>query len=330
MSELLKLAHFWHTNGFTDIWSFASTLVVPVLLSQSTWVYHYIRLRKLRRAFHRNAKSAEDFSISLPLWSLKAASRSTARFSRSDSSGRVEKLFGPTETFAKEDVLGAMQISDIFAGVFPNSVSVTLDNGELDVTRKTIIVIGSPAANFHARDLIERYRKFHGKELPVFYDDIEESEKTGAKLILKDNCGREFIGNASEEYAMIVRVRNHFGVSTGRYIYFIGGVHACGTLAAALYLRNNWQKFASADLGAVVLRVRKGRPEIYEVERFYEIKYAARNGWMGGFIPLGRGVSTKIIRKVFTMRSGSASPSGPNGDRRHRGGRRHGIGTSGG
>jgi hypothetical protein len=72
-------------------------------------------LSEFQRAFGDNVQTARDIFFSIPLWSLKERKRTISRFLRVDPSGRREEFYGPSNTFAREDILGAVYVSEMMA-----------------------------------------------------------------------------------------------------------------------------------------------------------------------------------------------------------------------
>lgn len=231
-------------------------------------------MTKFQRAFGRNVKIADDIFFSIPLWSLQERRRTIARFRRNDPGGNVEEFYGPTNTFAREDVLGAVYVTEVMARRFKRPIRFISDDVRMETdtwSKRSAIVVGSPIANYHARGVVRMHEQFHPQDLFIRFEDVEETEESGARSKLRDIQTNEvFASSDSNDYACIMRLNNRYGDETQGYVYLLGGIHAEGTQAAAIFLADCWRVFAATDgPAAVLLHLQRNQPETVLPLRYY-------------------------------------------------------------
>lgn len=142
-------------------------IATTILAAGWTFVRSFIRFRTLRRAFGRNVTQPERFFISVPLWSCKPGDRSVPRFARRGPTGALSELYGPDETFAKEDILGGMLISDLLARYFKRPLTVIPDDEKINWDGRTGILVGAQTANFHVDSLLKSFSSAHPDEILI-------------------------------------------------------------------------------------------------------------------------------------------------------------------
>jgi hypothetical protein len=231
------------------------------------WIKRLFAFYRLRKAFGRCADKTDNLVMSMPLWSVKEAPRETMRFQRRSHRGKIEEFYGPTETVAYQDFIGAIEIADLFADYHSRPIRVIQDDERPDWVGKTGILLGSPLANYHAKAIYDYYRQQHFGDLLIEIFGIPENEETEARMAFKD-CKTQIEYHASRdiEYAVIMRLNNYFGKKSRKgYIFIVCGIHAEGTLAAATYLRTHWQRFTSRKgPAAALIEMQRARPETYK------------------------------------------------------------------
>lgn len=258
--------------SWTDVADFLAKylgeIVVALILSGLAFMYsrakEKLRLWRFQASFGANVASSSSLLVSLPLWSVaEGASRATKRFRKVGPAGQVREYYGPTATFATDDILGVVQISDLFSKYFPKPVQIVSDNERVDWSGKTVVLVGSNLANFHTAGLVELLDPERKGYLPFEFVEIEENDESQAKVYFVDRLsGQEFRADDRREYAMVARVpavRQRRGSSC---FFVVAGIHSTGTLAAATYLRSNWRKFGSVrSRSGVILELARGQPE---------------------------------------------------------------------
>ncbi|TGY89279.1 hypothetical protein E5163_09175 [Marinicauda algicola] len=230
-----------------------------------------VRMRTLRRAFGRNVTSPDKFFISVPLWSCKPGDRAVPRFARRSPAGERQELYGPDNTFAMEDILGGMLISDLLARYFKKPLKVLPDDQKLNWDGRTGILIGAQTANFHVASVVKVFGSTYPDDLLIDIEVHEENEDTKGKITFVDKTdGTVFRSDYQCEYALIQRLSNRFSEDHTGYIFILAGVHASGTYAACQYLRNRWKRFARRPgPAAVLLKMEYGHPETALAVREY-------------------------------------------------------------
>lgn len=231
-------------------------------------------MRTFQAAFGRNVQTADDIFFSVPLWSLQERKRTITRFRRIDPVGNAEDFYGPTNTFAREDVLGAVTVTEMMARRFKRPIRFASDDLRVETEtwgKRSVIIIGSPVANYHARGVVRTHEQFHADDLFLSFDEITEDEKSGARTVLRDRAtGEKFASSDTDDYACVMRLNNRYGDETVGYFYLIGGIHAEGTQAAAIYLADRWRVFAKNDgPAAVLLHLQRNQPETVRAIRYY-------------------------------------------------------------
>lgn len=246
-------------------------IATTILAGSWTFAMRFWRFRTLRRAFGRNVTSPEKFFISVPLWSCKPGDRAVPRFSRKSPTGQSEELYGPDNTFAMEDILGGMLISDLLARYFKKPLAVIPDDQKIDWDGRTGILIGAQTANFHVASVIKTFESTYPDDLLIDIEVHEENEDTKSKISFVDKTdGTVFRSDYECEYALVQRLSNRFSEDKTGYIFVLAGVHASGTYAAAQHLRNRWHRFARhAGPAAILLRMEYSHPETALVVREY-------------------------------------------------------------
>lgn len=226
--------------------------VFPIVTFFLGWFINKIRkqlkFRTFRKVFGQVAEDPENILFSLPLWKVKETSRDETRFEKIGFDGKTEAFYGPDDTVAFDDLDATAQVASILAEFFPSPVNFTLDNDRrLEITGKTVIMIGSPLVNLRARSVLELVKQPHLD----FVDQEETTDHPARTGILDKRKGLVYDSSGDWQYSMILRVPNYR--TPGAYFFLVFGAHAAGTLAAGIYLKNNWEDFKDADPAAGVL-----------------------------------------------------------------------------
>lgn len=261
--------------------NFVIELVIAIVFTGVGYMIHSARrrmdMRKFQRAFGRNVENADDIFFSIPLWSLQERKRTITRFRRIDPIGNAEDFYGPSNTFAREDVLGAVYVTEMMARRFKRPIRFMSDDFKIETdtwSKRSAIIVGSPIANYHARGVVRTHELFHPEDLFVRFDEIPEDDESGARSVLRDSqSGEVFASGGADDYASILRLNNRYGDESMGYVYLIGGIHAEGTQAAAIFLADCWRVFASSDgPAAVLLHLQRGQPETVKPIRYYNAR----------------------------------------------------------
>ncbi len=241
--------------------------IVSLLGLTWAWLRNWLRLATVRRAFGRNVHRHDAVFVSLPLWTLLEGSRDVPRFRRTFRDVDHD-LYGPSEMYARDDIQGARQISDVFARIFREQVPFQPDVYSVDFEARTAILVGAYLANFDARTVRDQYERDWPDDLPLQFVDIEETPETGAAYVIRDKAtGVVYASDEHFEYAYIMRVPNNLGTFRGAYIFFLAGIHAAGTEAASLYFAKHWKRFARRQGPAfVLLKLPRDAPNQHTVE----------------------------------------------------------------
>ncbi len=233
------------------IWTI-ELIIFPIITFFLGWFITKIRkllkFRTFRKVFGQIAEHPENILFSLPLWKVKAASRDETRFEKIGFDEKIEAFYGPDDTVAFDDLDATAQVASILAEFFPTPVNFTLDNDRsLEITGKTVIMIGSPLVNLRARSVLDLVEQPHLD----FVDQEETADHPARTGILDKRRGLLYDSSGDWQYSMILRVPNYR--TSGAYFFLVFGAHAAGTLAAGIYLKNNWEEFKDADPAAGVV-----------------------------------------------------------------------------
>ena len=261
--------------------SFLVELAIAVVFFLVGYMVPRIRRRmdmsEFQKAFGDNVEKADDIFFSVPLWSLRERKRTVRRFRRIDPSGNSEEFYGPTNTFAREDVLGAVYVTEMMARRFKRPIRFVSDDHKIETdtwSKRSAIIVGSPIANYHARGVVRTHEQFHEDDLYLAFDRIEENEESGAHTVIRDrSTGETFASSERDDYACVMRLSNRYGDESIGYVYLVGGIHAEGTQAAAIFLADCWRDFAHSDgPAAVLLHLQRNQPETVRPIRFYNAR----------------------------------------------------------
>ena len=225
--------------------------------------------RRFKRAFGFVVDGGSNFAVSIPLWTLKSNDRDVPRFVKVNpwQAGKSEEFFGPSETFSSEDTKASRELAAILAEVFPQPPLILPDSQGVQYENKTVLMIGAPIANFHARGIFQEDVLGLGSTRPYIFVEKEESAASPSRVYLYDSQTRN--GHHADhvhDAAIVQRVRNPY--CDDGYLFIVAGSHAEGTFGAARYLRKNWESIAKQPIGSsvgVLLKVDRNNPEVQQV-----------------------------------------------------------------
>ena len=220
--------------------------------------------RRFKRAFGFVVESGANMAISLPFWTLKTNEREISRFlKKSIWSGEEEEYYGPTETFSADDVKASRELSAVVSEVFPQPTLIVSDRDILQFEDRTVLIIGSPIANFHARNIFQGDFFQMGANRPfVFREKYETTHSPSRTYVVSTNSRKEYYSDKAHDIGVVQRLRNP--CCDDGYLFIVAASHAEGTYGAARYLRNNWKWFAKQHIGStagVLLRVDRSNPD---------------------------------------------------------------------
>ena len=219
--------------------------------------------RKFKRAFGFVVESGENIAISMPLWTLKTNEREIPRFLKKSWSGEEEEYYGPTETFSADDVRASREVSTVVSEIFPQPTVIVSDRDPLQFENRTVVIIGSPISNFHARNIFQGDFFHMGANRPfVFREKVETTHSPSRTYVFSTGSRKEYYGEKALDVGVVQRLRNP-RCKEG-YLYIVAASHAEGTFGAARYLRSNWKWFAKQKIGTtvgVLLGVDRSNPD---------------------------------------------------------------------
>jgi hypothetical protein len=216
----------------------------------------YYRMRKFRKVFGSGVREPNDLMISVPLWQALEGDRRVNRFLKADASGTREEYYGPSEMYNADDMVAAAYVLNVIGNHFSQPVEYTNDKADAKWNQKTVIIIGSPAANYHARYYMERF----GLSLPHF-EHIEEDNVTGARAVVKiPETGEVKRSGGGKDYGLIVRMPNLFCGNGEFFVFLVAGIHAASTREAARLLNKEWnRKFLKTSSAGIVFEMDHGK-----------------------------------------------------------------------
>lgn len=220
--------------------------------------------RKFKRAFGFVVESGENVAVSMPFWTLKTNRREEPRFlKKSIWSGEEEEFYGPTETFSADDVKASREVSAVVSEVFPQPTLIVSDRDPLQFEGRTVFIIGSPIANFHARNIFQGdFFHMGANRLFVFREKHETTHSPSRTYVVSNGSGKEYHSDKAHDVGVVQRLRNPH--CKEGYLFMVAASHAEGTFGAAKYLRNNWNWFAKQSVGStagVLLGVDRSNPD---------------------------------------------------------------------
>ena len=182
-----------------------------------------------------------------------------------------EEYYGPTETFSADDMKASREISAILAEIFPEPAHIVPDRDTLQFGEKTVLMIGSPIANFHARSIFQRDFFQMGSNRPFVFKTKDETMDSPSKTYLFSNQSKNrYYSNEEYDIAVVQRLRNP-SCNEG-FLFIVAGSHAKGTFGAARYLRNKWEFFSRqtrSSIAGVLLKIDRNNPENTEILEKY-------------------------------------------------------------
>ena len=248
-------------------------LVVGLSFQRIRRLLHH---RKFKRAFGFVVESGTNVAISMPFWTLKTNERGIPRFvKKSTWSGEEEEYYGPTETFSADDVKASRELSAVVSEVFPQPTLIVSDRDTLQFEDRTVLIVGSPIANFHARNIFQGDFFRMGANRPfVFREKDETTHSPSRTYVVSTGSRKEYYSDKVHDIGVVQRLRNPR--CDDGYLFIVAASHAEGTFGAARYLRNNWKWFAKQHIGStvgVLLGVDRSNPDNTRVlERYGAVK----------------------------------------------------------
>ena len=225
--------------------------------------------RRFKRAFGFVVDGGSNFAVSIPLWRLKSNDRNVPRFVKVNpwQAGNFEEFYGPSETFSSDDTKASRELAAILAEVFPHPPLIVPDSQVVQFENKTVLMIGAPIANFHARSIFQDDLFGLGSTRPYIFVEKEETAESPSRVYLYDTQARKsYPGDQGHDMAIVQRVKNP--VCEEGYLFIVAGSHAEGTFGAARYLRRNWESIAKQPIGSsvgVLLKVDRNNPEAHQL-----------------------------------------------------------------
>ncbi len=231
---------------------FIEIILLPVITFFLGWLVQRYRQQKRFKAFcqvfGQVVENPQNVIISLPLWKVKEASRDSTRFRKEGFDGLAEEYYGPDDTIAFDDLEASARIAAILAEFYPNPVTYVLDNDkDLDTKEKTVILLGSPAANTHTRLIMNQIEQPY-----LAFIDQSLDKNVANNFAIQDKVNNQIYDSSGIwKYSLVLRLPNPTSPNASYFV--IAGTHAMGTLAAATYLKNHWDEFQEAETIAGVL-----------------------------------------------------------------------------
>ena len=239
-------------------------------------IRNYIKFNEFANVFGKVAKVQDNIILSVPLWELiePDGGRDIPRFTKETFDHQKEEYYGPGETISYEDLKACVEIVSVISEVHSKPVKYTLDNDQkYKLKDKTIIMVGAPLANLRARSSFDSY-----PDVCFDYVDQKETDKHRAATAIRDKRDNKRIYDCSgeKEYSIVMRIQSRH--AEDGYLFFVSGAHASGTLAAALYLKDNWQRFKHSEkVAGVLLEMTRGDHSDSKVVKEYGFKRRKRS-----------------------------------------------------
>jgi len=243
------------------------TFMIGLLPGLYVGIKSWLKYRNFVKVFGQSAKDHKNIAIIFPEWKVKKMSRDGTRFEKVLPDGTIEKYYGPDETVSYDDLKGGKEISHIFSEFLSEPIEYIYDTKDIaDTEKKTLIMIGSPLANYRARIIYESV-----EEIQFDYVEKEETKDYPAGCANRDKIeNKEYHSIDKWQYSVITRIPSS---NSGDIFHFlVSGPHAEGTYVAGAYLREHWKGFKNAELTAsVLLRSPNLKNQAEECYKFHKV-----------------------------------------------------------
>jgi len=209
------------------------------------FLYHryrsFVRFRQFQKVFGRNVQESDDISISVPLWLAMERVRSDQRFVKQDIFGNKEYLYGPSEMYNREDMIAAAFVINVLGRHFPNQVNYVNDSEELAWNRRSVVLVGAPTSNYHARFALAQTEEEVLAKAVVF-DEIDEGEHGSRCRLRYSQSGEIWQADDETDYGLVMRIRHPSQTDSHNFVFFVAGIHAESTREAGRIFSEYWQK----------------------------------------------------------------------------------------
>lgn len=229
------------------------------------------KFKKFKAVFGSGVTDSKKIAFSIPLWTAVKDKNREYRYKKShlDSDGNTlycENLHGPDLTYAKADVLGVNNILTLVNKYITKPIEIISDDEDINIEEKSIIYIGAPIANYHAKEIFDN-------NTSILWDiniiETEESKECPERFFFKKEDGQEFHTDEKHGYAAIYKCKLHPKYTS----YLIFGQHESGTEAATRFFSNKFEEISSyEDNMSILLKVPIRQLKTKRFEVVYESK----------------------------------------------------------
>jgi hypothetical protein len=206
----------------------------------------FFRMRKFRMVFGHGVISSSDLTVSAPLWFAPDTKREHPRFVKADYFGNRANLHGPDEVYSRDDMLAATYIINVIGNHFFELPLYSNDAEEPIWNSKTIIILGAPLANYHAKFYLDRIRSSKIYENIPIFAEFEETEETGSACCIhipKSNTNFQF--DKKRDYGVVLRIPSIFAAKKQNYVFIIAGISSYSTQEAGRLFNMLWPSLAN-------------------------------------------------------------------------------------
>ena len=203
---------------------------------------HYLRMRKFRRVFGKQIRKGDDVVLSVPLWRAIPKSRAESRFMKIGPGGIELALYGPDQMYNRQDMFAAAHVLNVLNSHLANEVTYSNDAQSPHWDQKTLVLIGSPSSNFHARYYLDEHRERRPHDVFPFFCDITETDESRARAcILDPRTGKEYRSDDKWDYGIVLRLPNVFSRRSDHFVFLVAGIHEWSTREAGRLFNGAWR-----------------------------------------------------------------------------------------
>lgn len=158
-------------------------------------------------------------------------------------------------------MIAAAAVLNVIGNHFQEEASYRNDSQAVDWDRQTVIMIGAPVANLHARFMLARASEPLAAKLPGLVEQERSQDSPGSWRIVDRRDGAEYFTHDRLDYGLVLRIRNEFAVNRRYWMFLVAGIHAENTQEAGRMLQQNWRSLTDdADVSGFIFEMDFGRP----------------------------------------------------------------------
>jgi hypothetical protein len=247
-------------GGKEFAWSLAEKLLAGAVVAVLTLVFargrQYLGMRKFKKIFGKGIANSDDVVLSVPLWSALPKSREEPRFAKIGPSGTELSLYGPDQMYNRQDMFAAAHVLNILNSHLDEEVTYSNDSQSPQWDQKTLILIGSPTSNFHARYYLDTHVERRPQDVFPTSTEIAATDETGARACIVDpKTGTEYRSDGKHDFGLVLRLANVFSSDPDHFVFLVAGIHEWSTREAGRLFNTRWRTIGQTTPGRRLLRL---------------------------------------------------------------------------